>query len=631
MNARSISERLLVSDALLVMPPFAGIDRPSLGLHLLQACGAKEGLKVSVAYANISFANRIGAELYEAICFAPTAALLGEKIFAPAAFGTKPTDRSSESSFRRADVNDPLRRFCADLSEIQEEATSFVRDFAEWATSGSVNVFGCTTTFEQTAASVALLQAIKRLRPTGKTLIGGANCDGAMAAGVADLTPAIDHVFAGESELTFPRTLKSILAGEPVVERVVAGQPCRDMEALPTPTFAEYYEQLNGIVELGGQVASETLWLPYEASRGCWWGEKNHCTFCGINGSGMAFRQKSAEKVVKEITELLIKHPNGKILFTDNIMPSNYFDSLLPQLEKIRDKLHIFYEQKANLTLSKVEQLASSGIRVIQPGIESLSTSLLRHMRKGVSAGQNIALLRYALSLDVSVNWNLLHDFPGDEEIQYLDIIELIPKLYHLNPPTGFCQLSIDRFSPYFDAAEKFGITNVRPMEAYYDVYPSDVDVNRIAYHFVGDYESASRRSPALAARLETLVEDWRREWTERAGRRPMLHLAELSEDLFILFDTRFGEDRRSVRFIDEDRARLALSLQRPGAWPEVDVDWATNVAQVSLHIDGLLVPLAVAEPELLARFEGDRLSGPRLDAMPLPAREDRWKEQAAT
>lgn len=109
-----------------------------------------------------------------------------------------------------------------------------------------------------------------------------------------------------------------------------------------------------------------------------------------------------------------------------------------------------------------------------------------------------------------------------------------------------------------------------------------------------------------------------------------MLHLAELSENLFILFDTRFGEDRRSVRFIDKDRARLALSLQRPDAWPEVDVDWAVKVAQVSLHIDGLLVPLAVAEPELLARFESDRLSGPRLDAMPLAAREDRWQEQEA-
>src|SRR3954465_271775 len=38
-----------------------------------------------------------------------------------------------------------------------------------------------------------------------------------------------------------------------------------------------------------------------ETARGCWWGAKNHCTFCGLNGETMGFRAKSADRVMTEI------------------------------------------------------------------------------------------------------------------------------------------------------------------------------------------------------------------------------------------------------------------------------------------------------------------------------------------
>ena len=31
-----------------------------------------------------------------------------------------------------------------------------------------------------------------------------------------------------------------------------------------------------------------------ETSRGCWWGERSHCTFCGLNGMGMTYRSKNS-------------------------------------------------------------------------------------------------------------------------------------------------------------------------------------------------------------------------------------------------------------------------------------------------------------------------------------------------
>ena len=44
--------------------------------------------------------------------------------------------------------------------------------------------------------------------------------------------------------------------------------------------------------------------LLFETSRGCWWGAKSHCTFCGLNGETMAFRSKSPRRALDELEQL---------------------------------------------------------------------------------------------------------------------------------------------------------------------------------------------------------------------------------------------------------------------------------------------------------------------------------------
>ena len=78
-----------------------------------------------------------------------------------------------------------------------------------------------------------------------------------------------------------------------------AGVP---MDEIPTPRFDEYFERLAKTV-FASEVMREVR-LPYETSRGCWWGAKSHCTFCGLNGTTMAFRSKSGDRVVGELTAL---------------------------------------------------------------------------------------------------------------------------------------------------------------------------------------------------------------------------------------------------------------------------------------------------------------------------------------
>ncbi len=51
---------------------------------------------------------------------------------------------------------------------------------------------------------------------------------------------------------------------------------------------------------------ADRIFVPYETSRGCWWGQKKHCTFCGLNPLGMNYRAKSPERAVEIIDSSVV-------------------------------------------------------------------------------------------------------------------------------------------------------------------------------------------------------------------------------------------------------------------------------------------------------------------------------------
>jgi ribosomal peptide maturation radical SAM protein 1 len=594
------------ADALLVIPPFAGLDRPSLAAHVLQACAARAGFRVRVLYANLALAQELGETVYQAICYAPTSALLGERCFVRAAYGGPPLGGDNmviEGAISGLSGQAKISR--QDIEAAERSIPAWVERMAAAIAGAAIRVVGCSTTFEQTAASVALLNRLKILAPDTIILLGGANCEGEMARGVLTLPARLDYVFSGESEETFPWFLGEVAAGRRPPGPIVQGKPCHDLDALPTPDYSEYFEQRSLFIPEAVYASSDVAWIPYEGSRGCWWGEKHHCTFCGINGQGMQFRQKSAGRVIEELRHITSRHQLRRICMVDNIMPHRYFQTLIPRLGAEVPELHLFYEQKANLTLDQVVALKRAGIAIVQPGIEALSSNVLRLMDKGVTARQNVALLRYARSAQLDMNWNLLFGFPGDAAQDYYDTLAMLPDLRHLQPPTDVCRLSIDRFSPYFDRPASYGIRALHPMDSYFSVLPPGADVPRISYHFVGDYDSGSLSEPGLLGRLEDEVHRWQQAWDSEDGQVPALAVAALSPETFVLVDTRGLPDTQTIRFLDRDEARAVL-VSHPLRHSDGAADWARR-HRLALAIDGWHVPLATATPDLLGEFERAR------------------------
>ena len=599
------------SHVLLIVPPFQALKYPSLGVHLLQACGREAGLRVQVLYANMVLATLIGEEVYAKILDLPDKSFARERFFARSAFGLPPLGRRANRMFQPNWVIGPKKNWeirpdfdsCSsgkpltltELRRLERCAVDYVEDVAKAVGEPRFRIVGCTTTFEQTTASLALLNRIKTLSKDTITILGGANCEAEMACGIASLPSSIDYIFSGESELTFVKFVRDILAGLRPKDRLIRGRLCTDMDALPQPAFEEFFEQRKRYLPSSKLHVARTE-IPYETSRGCWWGQKHHCVFCGFNDEAIAFRQKSPDRVIKDLNALLNTCPTKKVGMTDCIMPHTYFRTLLPRLAGERLGATIFYEQKANLSLPDILALKRAGITTIQPGIESLSSRLLTLMNKGVGAPQNLMLLRYARAAGVNLYWNLLWGFPGDDVEAYEETLAILPLLHHLQPPHRIVHLSIDRFSPYFSRRPEFGVRNIKPLAGYYDFLPKGADVERIAYQFTAEYRCGAHDHVEVIARLCQAVARWRAVWKQQES-PPNQDLKIIrNRECFHIVDTRdIWKKKREYSLNEKETCALASPKPYSGSGLE---SWAVR-EKIAAVVDGWFVPLAVAEPEV--------------------------------
>ena len=480
-------------DVVLAVMPFADVSRPALGVSLLKAAAELDGFATHVAYLNFGLSERLGQPLYDSIASNyPSDALVGEWFFAADVFGGSiPSEHDYVETFlsRYAPPEsvDAIRAARATVGAYLDEVTARIAALAP-------KVVGFTSTFHQTCASLAVARRLKALEAAPVVVFGGANCEGEMGLQLLRSFPWIDYVCSGESDESFTGLLRHLLRGGPgdvpgVADRqrpgvLVPADPIEHMDRLPRPDFDDYFEQKDR-----SNVETLARVVVVETARGCWWGARRHCTFCGLNGQTMAFRSKSPERAYQEIVALCERYGTANVSCVDNILDPGYIDTLFPRLAASDLDFDLFYEVKANLHYDQLVKLRAAGVRHIQPGIESLSDEVLRLMRKGVTGFQNLQLLRWCEELGIQCSWNILAGFPGETAEEYAWMAETIPYLEHLRPPCSCCAIRLDRFSPLYDRPAESGISRMRPARAYFYVYPlTRRELTRLAYFFDFDY-----------------------------------------------------------------------------------------------------------------------------------------------
>lgn len=545
-----------VTRVALVNMPFAMAERPSIQCGLLKAGLVRRGHPVDVVYLNLEFAAEFGPEFYREISRLRIE-LLGEWLFSAAAFGYRPNEREYEAACTS------LPQICQNLGKDFRELCRLRRDVLpawigrwveeiDWSLYAAVG-FSCT--FEQNAAAFALARAIKAKHPQVIIIFGGANFDGTMGREYVRALTFIDYGVSGEGDEALPQVVERIAAGQSalgipgVIGRGDAGfvdggtaQRVYDMDSLPDPDYDEYFATLR---RLGHDrvLPMEQSAILFESSRGCWWGEKQHCTFCGLNSNGMKYRAKSAAGMEEQLRRLALKYQMTRFESVDNIMDFKYIDQLCGPLSEKHYDYKLFYEVKANLTPLQLRSMARAGITTIQPGIESLSSHVLSLMRKGITMLRNVRLLKWAKYYGIRVNWNILTGFPGEVESDYDEQLRIARLLTHLQPPFGANRIWLERFSPYFFDST-FPIRDVKPLEAYGLIYPPDVDAQKIAYFF--DYRMDGTLPDSAHDELRREISKWRDAW----GRKPRPELVyQRAPDWIQILDRRAEES--AAHFFD--------------------------------------------------------------------------------
>jgi ribosomal peptide maturation radical SAM protein 1 len=589
--------------ALVSMPTLSG-RFPSFQLGLLKPFLEKQGFSAQSFSLFMYFGTHVGWRMNEVLAEV-WPSLIGEWIWTKAAFDNHEEDLDYFNAFERN-----FRTICSladcsmdDLRRLRDDAAPRFIDFCvesvDWNRFGLV---GFSLVFQQLLASVALARALKKKYPSLPIIFGGAALEDDIAEEIMRGCPQVDYVFCGDAEISLPDIVGKILQGDPVGGqqglmsreggRIVFGGRApnlRDLNVTPVPEFDEYFyardESLYAQYDPDGAVL-----LPIETARGCWWGAKHHCTFCGLNRAGMEFRAKEPQQVVSMLETLSRRYGRLDFNAIDNIMAPEYAEQLFGQLAQNKSDIRLHYEIRPHFRREQLAKMRSGGLISVQPGIESLSTHVLKLMKKHSTGMRNLELMKWCTYYGINNLYNILVGFAGETPDDYRMQCDVIRKIPHLQPPYAIARARADRGSPMFTEPDKHGVGKLRPSDCYSYMFPAGLfDLNRISYYF--DHDGDGMLPEHKYDQIYRSVAGWQDSW--RNGHRPELHYRKSWTSIFIE-DAR-APQRRMFEYSDGHAALYEFCMdartERAVADKFDDADWLSK-ALTEFEARGLMVRL---------------------------------------
>jgi len=553
----------------IVNMPFASLMHPSMAAGQIKSILLREGMDCRVHNFNFLFAGMIGLANYELMALQRGFDVqVGEWLFSRQAwnrdFGPSEDQcieeclQSPVGMYQKDDARAWFRRVRNHVVPefLDRAAREIVSSLPESVDSGHYPVVGFSCTYFQTLSSIALMRRLRQLRPDVKIVCGGACFHDEMGLELIRVVDCIDAISMGEADDVVAPLFRALSTGqEPrglqgVVFRSSAGQLVQGpppapvareiLENNPDPDFQEYVQDLAALHRDSRGSARIRVFLPFEASRGCWKGQRMHCTFCGLNNRGLAFRAKSGARVRKTLDHLAGTYPGiNRYHATDCILPREFFNDFLPDLcdNPIQGGAELFAEVRSTLNRQEMELLARAGVVYLQPGVESLSTHLLQCMNKGVTALRNVYFLKLCRVNGIYPLWNIMTRVPGEVQQDYDAMSELIPRLIHLPPPFGGARfVEMQRFSPYFTNPGRWA-SEIKPRPWYRALYPQDsVQIENVAYFFDARWKDVLEEK--AYDRLHSVTEAWINIWRFSSD-LPRLDYVMTDNKEMIITDTR--------------------------------------------------------------------------------------------
>jgi hypothetical protein len=271
------------------------------------------------------------------------------------------------------------------------------------------------------AGGPAITQVLLRLQ--GRALAQGLGAfDSAVVCEGEHTLLAVCRALAGRAPARALARIPNLLLRDPLLgARVLPGPPAVDLRTLPAPDF-------DGLPL--ARYLSPHLLLPYDPTRGCYWGR---CTFChyGLTATGTArYRERAVDTVVEHLHALSVRHNTRFFYLSQDSVAPAMLCRLADGLAKTGLDLRWGTDLRPEpyLTAERCQGLRRGGAVACSLGVESASPRVLRLINKGITPGGAATAVRNLARAGIAAEVMCFSDFPTETFAEAMATLHFIER-----------------------------------------------------------------------------------------------------------------------------------------------------------------------------------------------------------
>jgi radical SAM superfamily enzyme YgiQ (UPF0313 family) len=279
----------------------------------------------------------------------------------------------------------------------------------------SPDLIAITATTPVFPEAIKLVSRLKRLRPDLPVAVGGNH-----ASALPDLSlreTEADYIFVGDGEAGFAELVSSLEDELHSRKSIIRGEPITDLDSVPPPAWNRldlgcYKDSIDGSLESCATMIT---------GRGC----IGRCRFC--QGESQRIRQHSVDRVLNEIEILYSEYGIRMIFFADDVFsyPKKRIQSLSAEMRRrFPDLVYSCHVRLDTVDSEIIENLLDSGCRLVRPGIESGSDTILRAMGKRITTDTIKKKVKLLKEADLPFRASYMLGWPGETEEDMTSTIE---------------------------------------------------------------------------------------------------------------------------------------------------------------------------------------------------------------
>ncbi len=316
-----------------------------------------------------------------------------------------------------------------DSAEGRDPFRGYFRALAEKLARAQVDLVGISVAFPgQMQPAYALAHAIRELAPRAHVTAGGPaltqmllRLEGErLERALGPFSSAV--VYEGEHALlAMARAIE--LGRDPAAGgRIVRGTTVEDMSILPPPDF-------DGL-PLDRYLAPELV-LPYDPTRGCYWGV---CTFChyGLAEVGTAkYRERPVETVLDHLEALKQKHGSRVFYFSQDVFSPRIATNIARGIveRRLDVKWGTDMRPERSLTDERCRELVAGGQLSAALGVESAAPRVLSLIDKGIPVDAVRDAVVNLSRAGVAVEAMCFSDFPTESYREAMETVRFVEAL----------------------------------------------------------------------------------------------------------------------------------------------------------------------------------------------------------